>query len=36
VLTSFVEVLNQNDEAVLTMKPVNLVRCRPEPLASGS
>jgi acyl dehydratase len=34
VLTGFVEVLNQNDEPVLTMKPVNLVRCRPEPLAS--
>lgn len=34
VLNSFVEVLNQNDETVLTMKPVNLVRCRPETLAT--
>ena len=30
-----VEVLNQNDEIVLTMKPMNMVRCRPESLASA-
>jgi acyl dehydratase len=36
LVTSFVEVLNQNNEVVLTMKPMNLVRCRPESLASGS
>src|SRR4051794_16186337 len=34
LITSFVEVLNQNDETVLTMRPMNLVRCRPESLAS--
>jgi acyl dehydratase len=32
LITNFVEVLNQNDEVVLTMKPMNLVRCRPEAL----
>jgi acyl dehydratase len=35
LITNFVEVLNQNDEVVLTMKPMNLVRCRPESLVSG-
>jgi len=34
LITSFVEMLNQNDETVLTMRPMNLVRCRPESLAS--
>jgi acyl dehydratase len=32
LIASFVEVLNQNDKVVLTMKPMNLVRCRPETL----
>jgi acyl dehydratase len=35
LVQSLVEVLNQNDEVVLTMRPMNLVRCRPESLADG-
>jgi len=35
LVTSFVEVLNQCDEPVLTMRPMNFVRCRPESLASS-
>lgn len=31
---AFVEVLNQNGETVLTMKPINMVRCRTPALAS--
>ena len=34
LLTSFVEVLNQDNAVVLTMRPMNLVRCRPESLVS--
>lgn len=30
------EVLNQNDELVLTMKPLNLLRCHPESLVPGA
>jgi len=26
---SFVEVLNQHGEVVMTLKPVSLIRCRP-------
>lgn len=29
VVTSFVEVLNQHGEAVMTLKPISLMRCRP-------
>jgi acyl dehydratase len=29
VVTSLVEVLNQRGEAVMTLKPVSLIRCRP-------
>ena len=32
---SFVEMLNQRDEPVLTMKPINMIRCRTPALASG-
>lgn len=32
---SFVEMLNQRDEQVLTMKPINMIRCRTPALASG-
>lgn len=35
LVRGFVEVLNQRDEPVLTMKPMNLVRVRPESLASA-
>ena len=35
LVRSLVEVLNQTDDVVLTMKPMNLVRCRPESLASA-
>jgi acyl dehydratase len=35
LVTSFVEVLNQDDAVVLTMRPMNLVRCRPESLVSA-
>jgi acyl dehydratase len=30
VVRSFVEVLNQHGEAVMTLKPVSLIRCRPQ------
>lgn len=33
LVRSLVEVFNQNDELVLTMKPMNLVRTRPDTLA---
>ncbi len=33
LVRSQVEVLNQHDEPVLTMQPINLVRCRPKSLA---
>ena len=36
LVTSHVEVLNECGDPVLTMKPMNFVRCRPESLASGS
>jgi acyl dehydratase len=29
VIRSFVEVLNQHGEAVMTLKPISLIRCRP-------
>jgi acyl dehydratase len=29
VVRSFVEVLNQNGEAVMTLRPISLIRCRP-------
>jgi len=29
VVRSFVEVLNQNGEAVMSLKPISLIRCRP-------
>ncbi len=35
LVTSFVEVLNLADDPVLTMRPMNFIRCRPELLASG-
>lgn len=35
LVQSLVEVFNQNDEVVLTMKPMNLVRTRPDTLAPG-
>jgi acyl dehydratase len=34
LVTSHVEVLNQTGDPVLTMKPMNFIRCRPESLAS--
>jgi len=34
LVTSLVEVLNPSDEPVLTMRPMNFIRCRPESLAS--
>lgn len=33
LITSFVELLNPADEPVLTMRPMNFIRCRPESLA---
>jgi acyl dehydratase len=30
IVHSFVEVLNQRDEPVMTLKPVSLIRCRPD------
>lgn len=35
LVRSLVEVLNQDNAVVLTMQPMNLVRCRPESLASS-
>lgn len=34
LITGFVEVLNQAGDPVLTMRPMNFIRCRPESLAS--
>jgi acyl dehydratase len=31
VVTSLVEVLNQNGDVVMSLKPVSLIRCRPNP-----
>ncbi len=36
LVTTFVEVFNQKDEVVLTMRPMNLLRCRPDALAAGN
>ena len=36
LMHNLVEVTNQNNEIVLTMKPMNLVRCRPESLAPSA
>jgi acyl dehydratase len=35
LVTSFVEVLNQAGDPVLTMRPMNFIRCRSESLASS-
>jgi acyl dehydratase len=35
LITGFVEVLNQAGDPVLTMRPMNFIRCRPESLASS-
>ena len=35
LVTGFVEVLNEAGDPVLTMRPMNFVRCRPESLASS-
>jgi acyl dehydratase len=35
LVTSFVEVLNQAGDPVLTMRPMNFIRVRPESLASS-
>jgi acyl dehydratase len=35
LVTTFVELLNPSDEPVLTMRPMNFIRCRPESLASA-
>jgi acyl dehydratase len=35
LVTSFVEVLNEAGEPVLTVRPLNFIRCRPESLASS-
>jgi len=35
LITSFVEVLNQAGDPVLTMRPMNFIRCRSESLASS-
>jgi acyl dehydratase len=35
LVQTLVEVFNQKDEIVLTMKPMNLVRCRPDTLAAA-
>ena len=34
LITGFIEVLNEASEPVLTMRPMNFIRCRPESLAS--
>ena len=36
LIQGLVEVLNQLDEPVLTMKPLNFVRCRPESVAQNA
>jgi acyl dehydratase len=33
IVTSLVEVFNQKGELVMSLKPVNLMRCRPRPLS---
>jgi len=35
LVTSHVEVRNESGDPVLTMKPMNFIRCRPESLASA-
>ena len=35
LVRTFVEVLNEAGEPVLTMRPMNFIRCRPESLAPG-
>jgi acyl dehydratase len=35
LINGFVEVLNQADDPVLTMRPMNFIRCRSESLASS-
>jgi acyl dehydratase len=35
LVTGFVELLNQAGDPVLTMRPMNFIRCRPESLASS-
>lgn len=35
LVKGFVEVLNQSGDPVLTMRPMNFIRCRPESLASS-
>jgi acyl dehydratase len=35
LITGFVEVLNEADDPVLTMRPMNFIRCRSESLASS-
>ena len=35
LIRSFVEVLNEAGEPVMTMRPMNFIRCRPESLAPG-
>lgn len=36
LVTTFLEVLNPEGEPVLTMRPMNFIRCRPESLAPAS
>jgi len=36
IVKSLVEVLNQNDEVVMSLKPVSLIRCRPDPSTASS
>jgi acyl dehydratase len=35
IVRSFVEVLNQHDEVVMSVRPVNLMRCRPDAPGQG-
>lgn len=35
LVRTLVEMLNQNGEVVLSMKPMNLIRCRPDPRAAA-
>ncbi|MGE0223885.1 MAG: MaoC family dehydratase [Acetobacteraceae bacterium] len=36
LVQNLVEIFNQNDELVLSMKPLNMVRCRPDIAASAA